>query len=59
MKDGLNMGATMIRARLTRARNCSACRTKLPATDIRSKRTDLCNSCYARAIRVLLRPCRN
>jgi hypothetical protein len=49
----------MIRARFTRTRSCSACRTRLPETDVRAKRTDLCNRCYARAIRVLLRPCRN
>lgn len=55
----MTKGAAMIRSRLTKAKTCTGCHSRLPVADERAKRGDLCDRCYSRALRVLLRPCRN
>jgi ribosomal protein L40E len=58
-ESAMTRGAAMIRSRLTKSKTCTGCHTRLPVADERAKRGDLCDRCYTRALRVLLRPCRN
>jgi hypothetical protein len=58
-KAHMQKEAAMIRARITKAKTCTGCHTRLPVADERTRKGDLCERCYTRALRVLLRPCRN